>query len=283
MYAKEIKIVADSSCDILKLSDVWFESVPLKIIAGDKEYRDDAQLNVSEMVDYLLTYNGRSSSSCPNTMEWIHAFDNAEKIICFTITGTLSGSYNAACLAKKLYEEQYPGLSVFVVDTLSAGPEIGLYIEKAAELIAAGKPYEDICDMLSAYREQTGLVFMLKSLKNLASNGRVNPVVAKAAGFLGIHIVGKASEAGELDPTDKCRGEKKALGTLVRRMEEMGFKSGKVRISHCFNETAAKQVKDALCEQFMFVDVQINECRGLCSYYAENGGLLVAFEKGVTA
>ena len=225
MYAKEIKIVADSSCDILKLSDVWFESVPLKIIAGDKEYRDDAQLNVSEMVDYLLTYNGKSSSSCPNTMEWIHAFDNAEKIICFTITGTLSGSYNAACLAKRLYEEQYPGRSVFVVDTLSAGPEIGLYIEKAAELIAEGKPYEDICDMLAAYREQTGLVFMLKSLKNLASNGRVSPVVAKAAGFLGIHIVGKASEAGELDPTDKCRGEKKALGTLVRRMEEMGFKS----------------------------------------------------------
>ena len=283
MYAKEIKIVADSACDIHKLSNTWFESVPLKIIAGDKEYRDDAQLNVSEMVDYLLAYKGKSSSSCPNTMEWIHAFDNAEKIICFTITGTLSGSYNAACHAKKLYEEQYPKRKVFVVDTLSAGPEIGLYIEKAAELIAEGKPYEDICNILITYREQTGLVFMLKSLKNLANNGRVSPVVAKAAGFLGIRIVGKASEAGELDPTDKCRGEKKSLYTMMQRMEEMGFRSGKVRISHCFNETAAKQLKDTLCAQFKHVQVQINECRGLCSYYAENGGLLVAFEKGVIA
>ena len=38
-------------------------------------------------------------------------------------------------------------------------------------------------------------------------------------------------------------------------------------------------LKQKLLERLEQVDVQIHSCRGLCSYYAEKGGLLVGFEK----
>lgn len=191
----------------------------------------------------------------------------------------MSGSYNAACIAKQMYESGTPGKQVCVIDSLSAGPELALIVEKLEEFIAQGLPYEKICRQIQAYQKQTGLLFMLQSLKNFAANGRVSPAVAKLAGILGIRIVGKASDQGTLEPTDKCRGQAKSLSAIVSRLKELGLQAGKVRIAHCMNEAAALELKQMILNAIGQIDVQIHKCRGLCSYYAEKGGLLVGFEK----
>ena len=273
------KIVADSSADIFTLGGVPFESTPLKIITADKEFVDDASLDVLAMVNYLQSYKGKSSTSCPNPADWLAAFGDADEVFCATITGTLSGSYNAAMVAKATYEEQNPGKRVFVLNSLSAGPEIALMIERLKELINEDKSFDDICSEISKYTQKTGLLFMLESMKNLANNGRVNPLVAKMAGLLGIRVVGKASDRGDLEPLDKVRGEQKALETIVQHLKELGLKRGKVRIAHCFNEAAGKQLKALIKEKFKKVQVTIHRCKGLCSFYAEKGGMLVGFEK----
>jgi DegV family protein with EDD domain len=273
------KIVADSSADIFALGGVPFESTPLKIITADKEFVDDASLDVLAMVNYLQSYKGKSSTSCPNPADWLAAFGDADEVFCATITGTLSGSYNAAMVAKATYEEQNPGKRVFVLNSLSAGPEIALMIERLKELINEDKSFDDICSEISKYTQKTGLLFMLESMKNLANNGRVSPLVAKMAGLLGIRVVGKASDRGDLEPLDKVRGEQKALETIVQHLKELGLKRGKVRIAHCFNEAAGKQLKALIKEKFEKVQVTIHRCKGLCSFYAEKGGMLVGFEK----
>ena len=45
------------------------------------------------------------------------------------------------------------------------------------------------------------------------------------------------------------------------------------------NEGAAQKLKKMIRQQLAQGDVQIHRCRGLCSYYAEKGGLLIGFEK----
>ena len=120
---------------------------------------------------------------------------------------------------------------------------------------------------------------MLESLKNFAANGRVSPAVAKIAGVLGIRVVGKASDQGTLEPTNKCRGVEKSLAAILSHLKSNGLSAGKVRIAHCMNEGAAQKLKDMILTQVRQADVQIHRCRGLCSYYAEKGGLLVGFEK----
>ena len=136
-----------------------------------------------------------------------------------------------------------------------------------------------ICDALKQYRKNTDLLFMLESMKNLANNGRVSPALAKLVGLLGIRIVGKASDQGTLEPTDKCRGENKSLSTLCTRLKENGLSGGRVHLAHCQNETAALKLKDLIGEAIPGATVTIGENRGLCSYYAEVGGLLIGYEK----
>ena len=151
--------------------------------------------------------------------------------------------------------------------------------EKLKEFIKCGMAYEDICINIMEYLKKTGLLFMLKSLKTFANNGRVSPIVAKVVGIAGICIVGKASAEGTLEPMHKCRGEVRSLKTITEELENHGFDSGVVMIGHCENEDAANRLKDMILAKFSNATVKIHKLRGLCSFYAEKGGVLVGYEK----
>jgi fatty acid-binding protein DegV len=105
----------------------------------------------------------------------------------------------------------------------------------------------------------------------------VSHAVAKITGILGIRLVGKAQE-GELFPLDKCRGLKKALDAMVERMKSLGYQGGKVHIAHCFHPEAAHALLELPRQEFKNLYADIYPTGGLCSFYAEQGGLLVGFE-----
>lgn len=276
---RNIKIVSDSSSDILSVEGIAFASAPMKIVTAEREFVDTPSMDVDEMAEFLYNYKGQSKSSCPNVNDWLDAFGDSEEIYCVTITSGLSGSYNSACSAKEIYEAEHEGRRVFVLDSLSAGPEMAMAIEKMVECIKAELSFDDAVATLQEYSTHTGLLFMLKSLKNFANNGRVSPAVAKIAGLMGICIVGKASDEGTLEPLHKCRGENRSLEAILSDMEEAGFKSGKVRIAHCQNQEGAEHLRDMILKTHPDVDVTIHKHRGLCSFYAEVGGVLVGYEK----
>ena len=129
------KIVSDSGSNLRKIdSTVAYATVPLTIMTDEREFVDDESLDVNEMVEYLDKHKGKSKSSCPNTVDWLDAFGDADDIFCFTITSSLSGSYNSACAAKQIYESENEGKRVLVIDTLSTGPEIALAIKRLRSL-----------------------------------------------------------------------------------------------------------------------------------------------------
>ena len=276
---RKIKIVADSSCDIFTLNGVELVSAPMKVITDEQEFVDDASLDVDGMVEYLYQYKGKSKSSCPNTTDWLDAFGDADEVFCVTITSALSGSNNSASAAKQIYESENEGKRVYVFDTLSAGPEITLIVERLEQCIRKGMAFDDICKNVTEYMNSTGLVFMLRSLRNFANNGRVSPIVAKLVGIAGICIVGKASDEGTLEPKQKCRGERRSLETLVQELIKEGYRGGKVSIGHCQKDAAAQEIKRMILEKHKKTVVEIHKLKGLCSFYAEKGGVLVGFEK----
>ena len=276
---RKIKITADTSCDLFTLKSADFAAAPMKIITAEREFVDDAALDVEEMADYLHRYKGKSKSSCPNPNDWLEAFGDADDVFAIAITSGLSGSYNSACTAKQIYESTNEGRRVYVIDTLSAGPEMTLVIEKIEEYIKNGYSCEETYHLALEYLKKTGLVFMLKSLNTFANNGRVSPIVAKAAGLANICIIGKASTEGTLEPMHKCRGEARSLVTLAESLEAEGYRSGRISIGHCLNEAAAEHLKSLILEKYGDVPIEIHKFRGLCSFYAELGGVLVGFEK----
>lgn len=272
------KIIMDSAGDIRSLPGTDFSCIPLTIHAGDQTFVDNTVTVADEMVDYLKDYQGTTSSACPSVGEYLDAFGDAEEVYCLTITSQLSGSYNAATAAAGEYLEAHPERRVHVFDTLTAGPEMLLLAEKLRELLQQGNPFDRVIELVKAYQEKTRLLFSLESLKNLANNGRIPHVVAKAIGILGIRMLAKASEEGTIQPIGKARGEKKVLPEMLRHLMNMGYNGGKMRITHCRNESGALALKSALLQQFVDADITVSAAGALCSFYAEEGGLLVGFE-----
>lgn len=272
------KIIADSSADLMALDNCNYSSVPLKIITDQKEYIDDNALNVEGMITDLAAYSGRSRSSCPNVQDWKASFEDYDGVFCVTITSNLSGSCNSANLALNDYLAEAPEKKGLVIDTLSAGPEITLIIEKLRDLINQNIDFEEIKAKINEYKSKTHLIFSLESLRNLANNGRCSQAAATFAGLLGIRAIGKASLQGTLELTDKVRGSKKALATVFKNMLQTGYEGGKVRIHHCLNSEAALALKGMIKEKFPNASVLVEKTRGLCSFYAESGGLLIGFE-----
>ena len=274
----KIKLIADSSANSCGNVTMDISYVPLKIVTSEKEYVDTPELDVSQMLRELKAYKGKSHTSCPSVQDWFEAFDERDMIFGVSLTSNLSGCYNSSIIASQKYQEQRPDAKIFIMDSLSAGPELELILEKYQLLIGEGKSFEDICGEINNYGKHTHLVFSLESLDNFAKNGRVSPVIAKAAGLLGLRIVGKASDTGYLEPLHKCRGEKKALVQMLNTMKEMGYRGGKVRISHTFNSNAAEELAAMIRSEFPGSDISITCNRGLCCYYAEEGAVLVGFE-----
>ena len=274
----QYKIVADSSSNLLSFECFPFASVPLKIVTDEREFVDDAALNTEEMLSYLDAWKGRSGTACPSVGDWLEAFGDAERVFTVAITSNLSGCYNASVQAKQVYEETHPERKVCCLDTLSVGPEMALVVEKLKELLDSGKTFEEAEAEIRDYMKHTHLLFMLESVDNLAKNGRVSPLVAKAVGFLGIRIVGKASDVGTLQQLHKCRGEKKALDTILKELDSHGFRGGKVRIAHCFNEAGAQALLELVRSHYPDVEASIIPFTGLCSFYAERGSVMIGFE-----
>ena len=65
---------------------------------------------------------------------------------------------------------------------------------------------------------------------------------------------------------------------MFAEMKKRGFSGGKVRIDHCLNPEGAKSLAEKILSEFPDCDLKIGENKGLCSFYAEKGGMLIGFE-----
>lgn len=276
------KIIADSSCDLEStkniVNGVDLSVVPLKILVEDKEFVDNTDLNLDEMLEALANTKERTSTACPSPMEYEDAFGEADEIFVVSITSQLSGCYNSAVLAKNMYQERYPDKKVHIFDTQTTSGEMILIIDKIAELAVTEKSFEEIIEEVEEYRKSTNLTFLLYSIDNLVKNGRVNKLVGAALNVLGIKIVARASEEGTIQPINKARGKDKAYKAILKELEEKGYNGGKVEISHCKNEEGALYLKNKILELYPSAKINIRNAHGLVSYYAENLGILVGFE-----
>lgn len=274
------KIVSDSSSNVFHVQGVNYATVPMKVVAGDMEFIDTPELDLQGMVDYLKGFKSKSGSSCPNVQEWLDAFEDADCIFGVTITKHLSGSYNAAQQAAQTYMEENPGKKVFIFDSLSTGPEMMMIVDKIKEGIEAGHDFETIKADVLEYHNHNHTLFCLKSMTNLARNGRVHPAVAKIAGMLSIRVAGDVT-GGHITDKHKPRGDKKATEVLVQMLKERGFYDGALlRIAHCYAENAAQALANAAKEEFPNIRVKMEPTTALCSFYAEEGGLIIGFEGG---
>ena len=67
-----MKLIADSSANLTMLEGVTYQSVPMTIRAGERDFVDDETLDTHELLDYLAAHNGKSGTACPSLDGWHH-------------------------------------------------------------------------------------------------------------------------------------------------------------------------------------------------------------------
>ena len=276
------KIVADSGCDYREITDLanqtTFESVPLTIQIDHEIFVDNAHLDIDDMMEKMYATSTASKSACPSPDDYLRSFEGAENIFVVTITGSLSGSHNSAQLAKKLFLEENATANIHVIDSLSAGGEVDLIVRKLNDLIKEGLSFEQVVEAISHYQANTKLLFVLAKVDNLVKNGRLSKLIGAVVGLLNIRMVGEASDTGTLELLQKARGAKKALTAAVDEVLKAGYKGGRIIIAHRNNEKFCQQFAEVIKEKFPTADISFLPTSGLCSFYAEEGGLLMGYE-----
>ena len=138
-------IVSDTSCDLHTLEGgegvFDFSTIPFTIRIGGREYVDDENMPVEEMLTANENHSEMAQTSCPSPEDWRKQFAPEGPALAFTISAALSGSYNSACTAKQMLEEENPDKEIAVIDSKSTGPGVAMLVLRARELILQGKPY----------------------------------------------------------------------------------------------------------------------------------------------
>lgn len=276
---ENIKLIIDSSSNMKSDPDHNVEVVPLTISFGGKDYIDDQNLNIREFLNDMNQNQVAGKTTCPSIQAWLNALEGTEKAIIITMTSGMSGTFSSALQAKTMYKEKHPTSQIIVVDSRSAGPELTIVLHRIEKMIQGDIRFVDLEEVIAKFRMRTHLLFVLQSLHNLSLNGRVSPAAAKVAGLLKINLIGTASKEGKLEPLTKARGMKKAMRELLKYMKDDNYHGGEVIIDHCENEKDAEIIKDKILAEYPDAQVTIRPMRGLCSFYAEEGGIMVGFHE----
>lgn len=276
------KIVADSGCDYRRLENLApeteFISVPLTIQIGEQTFIDNAELDIDHMMEVMAASSTAASSACPSPQAYEAAFAGAENVIVITLTGGLSGSFNSARVAKDMFAEENPDVNIHLIDSLSASGEMDLLVKEINRLIATGLDFQEVVTAITEYQEKSKLLFVLSKVDNLVKNGRLSKLVGAVVGLLNIRMVGEASNEGKLELLQKARGHKKSVTTAFDEINKAGYKGGRIIIAHRNNEKFCQQFCDLVKTTYPQANIEILPTSGLCSFYAEEGGLLMGYE-----
>ena len=277
-------IVSDSSCDLkrsgLSSDRVRFETVPLRVQVGEREFIDNDELVVADLLAAMADEKSASSTACPSPADFARAFAAGDKTICFTISSNLSGTYNAAMMGREMVLEEHPEKEICVIDSKATAGAMVLLIRRAQALMEADTTgdFEGICAQLRMYQASLRLCFTLENFDNLIKNGRMRPLVGTLLHSLGIHVIADATPQGTIHVADKARGEAKTFKAITSLMAASKDCAGaEVVISHCENLTGSGKLKEQILRDLPVKSVDIVSCRGLTSFYAMEKGLIIGY------
>jgi DegV family protein with EDD domain len=282
MSIMKYQLVVDSCCELTEelKENLDAKSVPLKMIINEKEYIDDASLDIDDFLSVLKTVKTLPKSSCPSPGDYADAFlaSDADYIFVVTLSSKLSGSYNSAMQGKKIAEES--GKKVHVFDSKSASACELLIALKIKELTKKGLETQDIIAGVDAFIAKSIILFALENTDNLVKNGRMNAFLGKALAVLNIRLILASDGNGNIKLVSKVRGgSENTIAKLAEKVADSCWetKGQTLVITHCKNAPAVKVLIKILKERCSFAQIVIMPTGGLSSMYADIGGVLVAF------
>lgn len=261
----EFIITADSTVDLPKefLEEKNVPIVSLSYIVDGATYKDGEGLTSKEFYDKIRE-GAMPTTSQVNPEQARELFEpilkEGKDILHIAFTSGLSGTYNSCRIAAEELSEEYPDRKIIVVDSLCAASGGGMLLYKALELKEQGKSFDEIAAWVEENKLHVCHDVTVDDLFHLHRGGRVSKTSAVLGTIIKIKPIIHVNDEGKLIVIGKERGRKKALQTLVERMEEksQGYDNDIVMITHGDALEDAEYVKGLIQEKFGITNIMIN-------------------------
>jgi len=171
----KIKIVVDSTCDLdLELAEKYdIALVPFSIIIGDELYKENVTITKEEFYKMMQTSKHHPQTGLPRPTEFFEVFDKflkeGREIVCLTISGGFSGTYNSAMVSSKMLDHE----KIHLVDSRNSTLGLGLLTLEAAKMAEKGSSAKEIIEHLQKIIPKTRTLAMAGTLEWLQKGGRI--------------------------------------------------------------------------------------------------------------
>ena len=261
----EYIIITDSTTDLPKsyYDEKGIPVVSLSYILDGVTYEDMNGLSGREFFDKIRAGSMPTTSQI-NPEQAKTALEpyvkDGKDILYISFTSGLSGSYNSVRIAAEELSEEYPDNQIIIIDSLCASMGEGLLLYKAVELKEQGKSLQEVADWVENNKLNVCHDVTIDDLYHLHRGGRVSKTSAVVGTIIKIKPMIHVNDEGKLIVIGKERGRKKAMLSLIDRMEEKskGFENDVVMIVHGDVEEDAEFLKREIEKRFGIQNVIIN-------------------------
>lgn len=181
-------------------------------------------------------------------------------VLHISFSSGLSSTHNTTTILAQEVMEEYPDITIKVVDSLSASLGQGLLVLEAAEMQSEGKSLEEVAQWVEQNRLDVVHQFTVEDLFHLSRGGRISMTNAILGSALSIKPLMSIDNEGKLVNTAKLRGTKKMFSTLVNSPQDLSnlarFK--RMAIAHGGNIENALKLKEMLEEKYEVEEIIIN-------------------------
>ena len=214
-----VKIIVDSTCDIVPANQNKFSVVPLTIRFGDTEYADGVELTKEQFYEKLVESDVLPTTSQATPGAFLPVFEEVtaagDSAVVIALSSKLSGTYESALTAAEGFD------NIFVVDSESAAIGSGILAEYAWNLTQENLTAAEIFEKVDAKKHDIQVIAMLDTLEYLKRGGRISKTAALAGGLLNIKPV-ITLVSGAIEVLGKARGSKQGNNLLVKEIEKSG-------------------------------------------------------------
>lgn len=279
------RILVDSCGELFPemQGDSRFMSIPLTLEVDGHEITDDDSFDQADFLRRVRESPTSPKSACPSPDAYMQGMTGPEEhVYVVTLSAKLSGSYNSACLAKELVEEDLEdeedsAKEIHVFDSKSASVGETLIAEKIAACEDAGMSFEEVVQETDRFIEEEHTFFILETLETLRKAGRLSGLKAMLANTLNIKPVMGSTPEGSIQQLGQARGMLRALDRMVESMLSVTGNPAErtAAIAHCNCPETAEKLREKLEAKGPFRRIVVVDTHGVSSMYANDGGIIL--------
>jgi len=281
---RKVAVVVDSIACLTKgqVEEHGITVMPLNFYHGGKLYRDWVDVTPSEAYELFLQdpESFKTSSISPGDVieTYRKVSEQAEGILCITVSSRLSAVYNAALDAREMVKEELPGVSIEVLDSLNCTAAEGFIALAAARAATEGGSLAEVTAAARDMMKRVRFLVFLDTIRHVYRSGRIPKVASQVGSALNVKPILTMSPPGVLRFLGVARSRKSGVERLLKTMRrELGTGPAHIAVMHAYAPEEAEELRERIASEFCCAELWVTEFSPLMGYSCGTGTLGVAF------